>query len=237
MSLANEHLQEEERIREAYQRRSQTDPRYSFFDPANLFILQDREAKILRCLKRSFSNRLDNLSILEVGCGSGRVLLEFIRWGANPSKISGVDLLEDRLREARRTLPKDVRLYCQSADDLPFQDEALDLVFQSTAFTSILNSELKRGIAKEMLRVLRPSGIVLWYDFAWNNPKNSDVRGIGLSEIRSLFPGTTIESQRLTLAPPIARVAAHIPFVLPALNVIPLLRSHLLVTIKKTEPK
>jgi len=37
---------------------------------------------------------------------------------------------------------------------------------------------MKKKIAGEMLRVLKPSGFILWYDYHMNNPKNPDVRGL-----------------------------------------------------------
>ena len=49
---------------------------------------------------------------------------------------------------------------------------------QSTCFTSILDQEMKKSIAREVLRVLKDEGIILWYDFRYNNPKNPDVKGI-----------------------------------------------------------
>jgi hypothetical protein len=55
-----------------------------------------------------------------------------------------------------------------------------------------------------MLRVLRPGGRILWYDFFRNNPTNPNVRGVGAAEIRALFPGRRIELRRVTLAPPLA---------------------------------
>jgi hypothetical protein len=49
---------------------------------------------------------------------------------------------------------------------------------QFTVFTSILDKDMKRNIAAEMLRVLKPKGVIIWYDYFVNNPKNSDVRGV-----------------------------------------------------------
>jgi len=35
---------------------------------------------------------------------------------------------------------------------------------------------MNQGIATEMLRVLKPDGIILWYDYHMNNPKNPGVK-------------------------------------------------------------
>ena len=72
-------------------------------------------------------------------------------------------------------------------------------------FTSILDAEMKRRVGAEVVRILKPGGVLIWYDFLFDNPLNPNVRGIGASEIRSLFPGCVIRLRRTTLAPPIAR--------------------------------
>ena len=64
---------------------------------------------------------------------------------------------------------------------------------------------MKQAIAREMLRVLKPQGSILWYDFFMDNPRNSNVRGIGRRELASLFPDCRIWLRRVTLAPPLAR--------------------------------
>lgn len=80
---------------------------------------------------------------------------------------------------------------------------------QFTVFTSILDTGMRRSIATEMLRVLKPDGIILWYDYHMNNPKNPDVKGVKKKEIHELFPHGQITLKRITLAPPITRLIAH----------------------------
>jgi hypothetical protein len=85
-----------------------------------------------------------------------------------------------------------------------------------------------------MLRVLKPRGLVLWYDFHVGSPRNRDVRAVGRSEIAGLFPGCSMSLQRVTLAPPIARLAAPRSWLLcRLLDAIPLLRTHYLGVIWK----
>ena len=61
---------EEGRIRAAYGRRREGD-RYSWFQPGQLFIVQQRERRVLAVLKRSGCTDLESKSILEIGCGRG----------------------------------------------------------------------------------------------------------------------------------------------------------------------
>ena len=68
-------------------------------------------------------------------------------------------------------------------------------------------SSRKHRIAAEMCRVLRPGGLILWYDF-WINPLNPQTRGVRPVEIRAMFPGCEYRFKRITLASPIARATA-----------------------------
>ncbi len=117
---------------------------------------------------------------------------------------------------------------------MPFPDASFDLVMQFTLFTSILNDEVKRAIAAEMVRVLAPGGRILWYDFSYNNPKNPDVRGIGKQEIHGLFPNLEMKIKRITLAPPLGRRIAPIsPALYYVLSRVRPLCTHLLCLLRK----
>ena len=198
---------EEARIREAYGKR-QGISLYSWLSPGHLFLIQAREREILGLLRKKNIESLAEKKILEVGCGTGYWIRQFINWGARPQNIRGIDLLPDRVAEARKLVPDSVRIDCGSAADLDLADAAFDLVLQSTVFSSVLDLSMKQQIAAEMLRVLKCDGLILWYDFHMNNPRNSDVRGVKEFEIRQLFPDCQIQLCRITLAPPLVRMLA-----------------------------
>ena len=224
---------EEARIQAAYAKR-RDDLRYSSFNPGHLFRVHEKERRLLALLERHGFASLNTKKILEIGCGTGYWLREFIKWGARPEHIAGIDLLSDRIAEARRLCPKGVQLQCGSAAALSYSDETFDLVLQSTVFTSILDSDMKQRIASEMLRVVRADGLILWYDYHINNPQNPDVRGVAKREIYQLFPGCRIELQRITLAPPLARLVAPYSWLACyLLEKIPFLRTHYLGIIQK----
>ena len=224
---------EETRIRAAYVKR-QGDLRYSWFSPGHLFMIQERERQLLAVLARHACAPLNAKKILEVGCGTGYWLREFVKWGARPEHIVGIDLLADRVAEAKRLCPDTVEIRCGSAAALSFPDKTFDLVLQSTVFTSILDFEMKRQIACEMLRVLKEDGLILWYDYHANNPRNPDVRGVKKREIHQLFHGHRIILRRITLAPPLARlIAPHSWVVCQVLEWVPFLCTHYLGVIQK----
>src|SRR6266568_1010746 len=113
---------EEARIRAAYAKRQRNDVRYSWFSPGYLLIMQERERQLLALLKRHGCASLGTKKILEIGCGTGYWLREFIKWGGCPENITGIDLSADRASKARKLCPSAVRIECASAAQLPFAD-------------------------------------------------------------------------------------------------------------------
>ena len=198
---------EEARIRAAYARRERGSV-YSRFNPGHLFLVQERERRVLALLERLSFRPLDNKKFLEIGCGTGLWLREFIKWGARPQNVAGIDLLPDRVAEARRLCHELVRIDCGNAAKLAFPNASFDLVLQSTVFTSVLDSSMRQQMASEMLRVLKRDGFILWYDYHMNSPYNHDVRGVKKREISLLFPDCLVELRRITLAPLVARLLA-----------------------------
>lgn len=187
-----------DRLRQAPQ-----DNRYSIFSPAHLFTTQQRQRELLQLLKQEGITSLGHGYVLDVGCGHGGVLLELLGWGAATDRVHGTDLLEERIRSAHQRLPF-LALTQADAQHLPYPDGKFDLVLQYTVFSSILDEQIKQNIAREMCRVLRPQGVILWYDF-WLNPLNPQTKGIRRSEIQALFPQCQVNIRRVTLAPPLAR--------------------------------
>jgi len=225
---------DEARIRAAYARREEDDARYSWFSPGYQFMAQQRERRLLALLRRYGFADLKSKTILEVGCGTGQWLRDFIKWGAHPENITGVDLLLDRVSRAQQLCPAALHLQCASAAQLPFPDRRFDLVFQSTVFTSILDGALKAQIAAEMIRVIKDDGLILWYDFRVDNPWNPDVRGVNRHEIEKLFPACRVTLRRMTLAPPVVRRLAPYSWMgCYLLEKIPWLCTHYLGAIQK----
>jgi SAM-dependent methyltransferase len=204
-------MRETERIKSVYEKRDKSGKRklYSLFNPGSLFAAQQRERWILRALSRAGIADLAERTILDIGCGNGGVLRDFLRYGAQPSRCFGVDLLQFRVDEARLLSPN-IDFRCQNAETLPYEDASFDIVICFTVFTSILDTPMKRNLAQEMLRVLKKDGVILWYDYHINNPRNPDVRAVKKAELRGLFPGCEIDLARTTLAPPLARTLARL---------------------------
>jgi ubiquinone/menaquinone biosynthesis C-methylase UbiE len=225
----------EEWLLSYYRRRDAAihDDRYSIFNPGCLFAVQSRERVLLAMLRRSGRTSFSQLKILDLGCGTGVMLRTFNQYGANPQNLFGVDLLPDRLEEARRLSPL-IDYRCVTAEHLPFDDESFDLVCHFTLFDTIPDPTVRNKVAREMVRVLRNDGIIVWYDFRVNNPSNPDARKIGKREIQALFQGCGIELTATTLAPPITRLLAPRGWLLATLlEKIPFLCTHYIGLIRK----
>ncbi len=227
-------MNEQERLRSVYARRAENraDERYSLFDSANLYLFQRRERALLALLRDHGLAPLRGKRVLDVGCGNGALLAQFVTYGARPELLSGVDLLPERIESARSQFGG-IDFQEGIADALPYPDTSFDIALQFTVLSSVLDDGARRRIAEETMRVLRPGGVLVWYDFIWN-PGNRDVRGIGIGEVRALYPGCTVDARRVTLAPPISRRLARMSWTLCRLvECAPFLRSHYLIAIRK----
>jgi ubiquinone/menaquinone biosynthesis C-methylase UbiE len=195
-----------DRLRKEYadrEHRFAHDDRYSPSNAAYRFMKAQLNKDVLNLLKQYKWANISIYRILEVGCGNGNVLMDFHGLGAKEKNLFGVDLLPVRLQQAHTNYPS-LAFVCADGQELPYPSASFDLVMQYTAFSSILDDEIRINLAREMFRVLNSDGMILWYDF-WINPTNPQTRGIRPAEIRRLFPGCHFTFERITLAPPIAR--------------------------------
>jgi len=202
--------------------------KWSNANRGNQAIRAERELKTRDLLKRSGFLPLTEKRILDVGCGTGEQLGLFLNWGARPENLFGIDLLPERIRVAQQTFPQ-ITLQIANAESLPFADGAFDLISVFTVFTSILSRQMAANISREMARMLKPGGGVLWYDFRINNPLNKHVGGVTRKQIQKLFPGFGMTVETLSLLPPLARrLGAATKLLYLSLNSVPFLRTHLL---------
>jgi ubiquinone/menaquinone biosynthesis C-methylase UbiE len=221
---------ESPRVRPADSRR---DANVTHLDLYGLCTLEERQERMMMFFRERGFSSLRGMKVLDVGCGNGGMLRRLADFGVEPRDCIGIDLRGEAVRRAREFNPNMIFI-AGNAAKLPFEDGAFDLALQSTVLTSVLDGDVRKAIAFEILRTLRPGGYFVWYDFAYSNPKNPNVRGIGRREIQALLPGCRLKFYRLTVAPPIGRVAAKFsPSFYRTLLALPFLRTHYLCFAKK----
>ena len=200
---------EAERIVAEYDRRAAEIPaeRYTASEPGPVFIRQGIERAVLGELRRAGSLPLKGRRVLDTGAATASGWPTSRPGVRGAADLTGIDLVPERVEESAARLPgADIRR--ADAASLPFEDGAFDIVLQSMMFSSILDEGVRRAAAAEMARVLAPGGLVLWYDFFVDSPRNRQVRGVRRSEVAALFPGFAVRWRRATLAPPLVRALA-----------------------------
>jgi SAM-dependent methyltransferase len=146
--------------------------------------------------------------VLDVGCGTGASLLQFVKLGFRPSNLAGIDMDRERIEQAAITLPA-VKFEVGSAESLPFSSGSFDLVFESTMLGTLESQSLLASIATEMIRVTRPGGYIMLVDWRYSR-RGSGVktamsaavlsRLFGVGELTSL-----VRRERGALVPPLGR--------------------------------
>jgi len=223
------------RILEEYRRRAREieHDRYAAWQPDVAFTISARTNRAVELLHRMNAFPSADAPCLEVGYGTLGWLGLLTSWGVQETCLHGMELDSERAAKAKGALPMaDLRI--GDACEMPWENGLFRLVIASTVFTSILDHRVRRLLAQEIVRVMAPGGALLWYDFAYNNPKNPKVRGIKPKEVKELFPELRGPMKWVTLAPPVARAVAPRSLLLASvLEAMPFLRTHVLAVLVK----
>lgn len=223
-------------VAERYARRAAVADRYSLLKPDVWQTVHERQRAMLKLFASIGWHDLSARRLTEVGCGVGGNLLELLRFGFAPEHLIGIELLPERHARARQVLPAATELHLGDALAAPVEAASQDVVLQATVFSSLLDAAFQQRLAQAMWRWVKPGGGVLWYDFTVNNPRNLDVRGVPLSRVRELFPHGSLQTRRVTLAPPLARALCRVhPALYTLVNTLPPLRTHVLCWIGKPQ--
>ena len=223
---------EKRRIQSIYKERDKNDS-YKRGIKSNLsnYNLLMYSKKILYQLKKNKIN-IYNSKILDFGCGNGGRLIEWLRLGAELKNLYGIDLNKKRVKYAQQLFKKTNIKYC-SCESTNFPSDFFDITLNATMMSSVNNELLSKKIAKEMIRVTKKGGYIIWLDLKFRNPFNTNVRGYSKKEIKELFKGCKFIFKTSTIVP--LKIFENLPLI--ALSLIELLNIfnlHNLVFIKKT---
>ncbi len=228
-------MNEKDRIENIYYKYSSSQKytyKWSNTRLGNQLIEKERFIKIKNLFK-SNSIELKNKIIIDIGCAGGNTISLLKNLGASEKNICGIDLREKRLNIAKKSFPK-ANFELMDARKIKFPDQSFDFINVFTVLTSILDSDHRHSVSKELVRILRPGGYILYYDFRFNNPFNKNVRGIKLEEIKLLFPNMEKDLKLITVFPPMIRMLSGLAKNLyPVFSKTSFLKTHYLSLIKK----
>jgi ubiquinone/menaquinone biosynthesis C-methylase UbiE len=123
--------------------------------------LCEPSANLLRKIGLQVFPPRENISILDIGCGTGTQLSLYNRPGC---RLFGVDTSEAMLAAARRKLGQSAELRQEDASFLSFPDRMFDLVTMVLVLHE-MPSALRPAVLAECRRVVKADGRVLLIDF------------------------------------------------------------------------
>ena len=129
-------------------------------------VLNQRAAAPDQIALRSFILEQSNLqpgeTVLEIGCGTGRLLSELARATGTDSRVIGLEPQSLFAKEAESFILEKkqstiARVLCGSAEDIPLPDASINICIAQTVLIHIPAEMLKR-VFGEVKRVLKPGG-------------------------------------------------------------------------------
>lgn len=148
--------------------------------------------------------------ILDVGCGTGNVLMELVNGNR---ELYGIDLSENMVNIARERLKENAAVVTADAGKLPFENDTFDILLCNASFHHYPRPE---AVLEEMRRVLRTEGVLLMgegyapqpfrmllnFYFLFSN--SGDYHSYGIHEIKKLieeagFEKITIERKGMRI--------------------------------------
>jgi ubiquinone/menaquinone biosynthesis C-methylase UbiE len=103
----------------------------------------------------------ENLKILDVGCGTGEMLVTYAKPGC---ELVGIDRSPSMLDVARQKLGSTAKLLLENATHMSFADGTFDLVTCMLALHE-MPAEDRPRVLRECRRVMKPGGHILLIDF------------------------------------------------------------------------
>ena len=161
--------------------------RYDFLNHFLSFGVDKRwRKKVVTTVARHFQGRTEGLSFLDVATGTGD--LAFALAALKPLRICGLDIAPAmmeiaRKKAAERNLQGTIDFTEAPAESIPFPDHTFDAV---TVAFGVRNFENLNAGIKEMLRVLKPGGLMLILEFS--HPGNGLFRHLYLLYSKYFIP-------------------------------------------------
>jgi ubiquinone/menaquinone biosynthesis C-methylase UbiE len=110
------------------------------------------------------------MHILDIGCGYGRTLNELYRSGFK--NLTGVDFSQGMIGRGLKMYPH-LKLLKNDNGTLPFGDNSFDTIILIAVLTCIAEDKEQCNLIAEILRVLKPGGILYINDFLINQDQRN----------------------------------------------------------------
>jgi ubiquinone/menaquinone biosynthesis C-methylase UbiE len=105
-------------------------------------------------------DNLDNKTILDWGCGPGRVIRHLPNYFGKNCSFYGTDYNAESISWCKKNLPNIAFNKNELEAILPYQSNFFDFIYGISIFTH-LSEQLHFDWAKELLRVLKPGGVLM----------------------------------------------------------------------------
>ncbi len=126
--------------------------------------------KVVQSQMSVVSFQLSNFSVLDVGCGNGRLIsflspLLYKEGVGGGIHYTGIDASTGMIEQARILHP-DCDFHVADMRKLPFDDHSFDIIFAIASFNHMLTKEDQEKTLLEIFRVLKPDGYLCMTN--WN---------------------------------------------------------------------
>lgn len=140
--------------------------RWDFFvgyRPIVRYRMKRQTKKLLGLIKRNQQSNQE-ITLLDVGCGTGRYLTHFLSLG----KTVGVDISKPMLEQAEKNTNGRATLIQADAENLPFKDNTFDVVTCSYLLENLNGpKDNPKKVLNEMYRVTKKKGQIIFTVETW----------------------------------------------------------------------
>lgn len=112
--------------------------------------------EFVRFIRKEGKLELNNLNILDLGCGNAKNSI-YISEQGNNNKISGIDISETAISLANQAYPSGDFRVGNFGKTFPYSDKCFDIILDITSSNSLSESE-RRIYLSEINRTIKPDG-------------------------------------------------------------------------------
>lgn len=124
----------------------------------------------IECALLRYAGLADEMSLIDFGCGSGRLASALGRQG-RPISYYGIDINRTLLDHAKSISPPEFRFALNRTLTVPAPDESADMISAFSVFTHLKHAETYIYLG-EMHRVLRPGGRLVFSFLEFASPRH-----------------------------------------------------------------